>query len=225
MPEVGRWNEHIFSVSPNVIRSFSDLSIRGAADTEDKSTGNQKYVSYKNGKAAEISMTALLSALTGNDVREEAMAFVDEARRGCAGYFYLDGKKLVTCPLMLVEASVSETEISSANQWIGCKVKLTFKQSGKYDDESGGSGGSGGGSGGKKGGGSSSSNGLLDGAVIGAVNGALAAIKKMTGDQSPTMAQEYINQKTAAIGKKQSAATKRNARNYMGKLVSTAKDR
>lgn len=224
MPEVGRWNEHIFSVSPNVIRSFSDLSIRGAADTEDKSTGNQKYVSYKNGKAAEISMTALLSALTGNDVREEAMAFVDEARRGCAGYFYLDGKKLVTCPLMLVEASVSETEISSANQWIGCKVKLTFKQSGKYDGESGGSGGSGGG-GGKKGGGSSGLNEVINGAVIGIISGTLAGIKKMTGDQTTTTAQEYINQKTAAIGKKQSAATKRNARNYMGKLISTAKDR
>ena len=184
MPEVGKWNSHTFVVSPNVIRSFTGLTIKGSSETEDKETGGQKYVSRKSGKPAEISLTVLLSALTGNDVRNEALAFVDEARRGSQGYFYVGGKKLVTCQLMLTDASISETQIASNGVWVGCKVQLTFKQSGKYDGESGGS--SGGGSSGRSSGGSkktsvkkktTTSSGILS-AVKGAVTGAISAAKK-----------------------------------------------
>ncbi len=182
MPEVGKWNSHTFVVSPNVIRSFTGLTIKGSSETEDKETGGQKYVSRKSGKPAEISLTVLLSALTGNDVRNEALAFVDEARRGSQGYFYVGGKKLVTCQLMLTDASISETQIASNGVWVGCKVQLTFKQSGKYDGESGGS--SGGSSRGskktsvkKK---TTTSSGILS-AVKGAVTGAISAVKKVAG--------------------------------------------
>lgn len=188
MPEVGKWNSHTFVVSPNVIRSFTGLTIKGSSETEDKETGGQKYVSRKSGKPAEISLTVLLSALTGNDVRNEALAFVDEARRGSQGYFYVGGKKLVTCQLMLTDASISETQIASNGVWVGCKVQLTFKQSGKYDGESGGSSSGGGSSGGSSGGSKKSSvkkktttsSGILS-AVKGAVTGAISAVKKVAG--------------------------------------------
>lgn len=188
MPEVGKWNSHTFVVSPNVIRSFTGLTIKGSSETEDKETGGQKYVSRKSGKPAEISLTVLLSALTGNDVRNEALAFVDEARRGSQGYFYVGGKKLVTCQLMLTDASISETQIASNGVWVGCKVQLTFKQSGKYDGESGGSS-SGGGRGSSSSGGSkktsvkkktTTSSSILS-AVKGAVTGAISAVKKVAG--------------------------------------------
>lgn len=188
MPEVGKWNSHTFVVSPNVIRSFTGLTIKGSSETEDKETGGQKYVSRKSGKPAEISLTVLLSALTGNDVCNEALAFVDEARRGSQGYFYVGGKKLVTCQLMLTDASISETQIASNGVWVGCKVQLTFKQSGKYDGESGGSSSGGGSSGGSSGGSKKSSvkkktttsSGILS-AVKGAVTGAISAVKKVAG--------------------------------------------
>lgn len=188
MPEVGKWNSHTFVVSPNVIRSFTGLTIKGSSETEDKETGGQKYVSRKSGKPAEISLTVLLSALTGNDVRNEALAFVDEARRGSQGYFYVGGKKLVTCQLMLTDASISETQIASNGVWVGCKVQLTFKQSGKYDGESCGSSSGGGSSGGSSGGSKKSSvkkktttsSGILS-AVKGAVTGAISAVKKVAG--------------------------------------------
>lgn len=188
MPEVGKWNSHTFVVSPNVIRSFTGLTIKGSSETEDKETGGQKYVSRKSGKPAEISLTVLLSALTGNDVRNEALAFVDEARRGSQGYFYVGGKKLVTCQLMLTDASISETQIASNGVWVGCKVQLTFKQSGKYDGESGGSSSGRGSSGGSSGGSKKSSvkkktttsSGILS-AVKGAVTGAISAVKKVAG--------------------------------------------
>lgn len=139
MAETARWNNHIFEVSPNLVRGFDSLSVTGSAAVEEKSTGNQAYASYKNGGCTQVTMKALLSAFTGCDVREEAMAFVDEARRGCYGYLYVNGKKLVACPLMLISASISETEIAPGGTWTYAEAKLTFKQCDKYDGESSGS--------------------------------------------------------------------------------------
>ncbi len=148
MAEIGRWNNHIFEVSPNVMRSFDDLTVVGQAETEEKTAGSQKYVSYKNGGSVKVTMTIILSALLGCNVRDEAMALVDEARNGSEDYLYLDGKKLVTCPLMLTNAEISQTEIGAGNQWLYAEAKVTFKQCDKFDGEAGGSGSSGGGSGG-----------------------------------------------------------------------------
>lgn len=212
MAEIGRWNNHVFTVSPSIIRSFSGLSVKGSSETEEKETGGQKYVNRKSGKPAEVSVTILLSALTGNDVRKEALAFVDEARRGTAAYFYIGGKKLVTCQLMLTDANVSEVEIASGGVWVSCKVQLTMKQSSKYDGESSGS------SGGKSSSSSSKktstkkkttttkkTNTIVNAvsAVKGAVTGVVTAIKSIV-----SKAQSTIKKLTTAA-KSQSSSTKK----------------
>ena len=156
MAEIAFWNGHLFTVSPKLIRGFTGLTIKGSSETEDKTSDGQKYVSRKNSNPAEIALTAELNALTGCDVKNEALKFVDEARSGAKDYFYMGGKKLITCQLMLTEASVSETTIAPNGTWIGCKVKLTMKQCAKYDGSGGSSssssssGSSGGSSGSKK---------------------------------------------------------------------------
>lgn len=139
MAEIARWNERSFIVSPNLIRSFQDLTIKGSSATEDKTTGKQNYVTRKNGQATEIGMTVMLSALTGSDVKTEALEFVRAARLGETGYFYLNGEKLVTCQLMLTSANVSETKIAPNGTWVSCRIALTFKQCSKYDAEESGS--------------------------------------------------------------------------------------
>ena len=133
MAEIASWNGHSFTVSPKLIRGFTGLTIRGSSETENKSSGGQNYVSRKNGNPSEIGLTAELSALTGCDVKNEALKFVNEAHSGAKGYFYMGGKKLIACQLMLTEASVSETTIAPNGTWISCKVKLTMKQCAKYD--------------------------------------------------------------------------------------------
>ena len=150
MAEIASWNGHSFTVSPKLIRGFTGLTIKGSSETEDKTSGGQKYVSRKNSNPSEITLTAELNALTGCDVKNEALKFVDEARSGAKNYFYMGGKKLITCQLMLTEASVSETTIAPNGTWIGCKVKLTMKQCAKYDGTSSSSSGSSGGSSGSK---------------------------------------------------------------------------
>lgn len=145
MAEIGRWGGHKFEVSAEVVRSFTGLTIKGSSETEDKTSSKQKYVSRKNGKPVEISLTAHLSAFLGCDVRAEALAFVDHARAGKTDYFYVGDAKLVTCQLMLTDASVEEVEISGGNTWTRADVKLTMKQCSKNDGSSGsGSSGSGG---------------------------------------------------------------------------------
>lgn len=136
MAEISSWNGHSFTVSPKLIRGFTGLTIKGSSETEDKTSDGQKYVSRKNSNPSEITLTAELNALTGCDVKNEALKFVDEARSGAKNYFYMGGKKLITCQLMLTEASVSETTIAPNGTWISCKVKLTMKQCAKYDGSS-----------------------------------------------------------------------------------------
>ena len=136
MAEIASWNGHSFTVSPKLIRGFTGLTIKGSSETEDKTSDGQKYVSRKNSNPSEITLTAELNALTGCDVKNEALKFVDEARSGAKNYFYMGGKKLITCQLMLTEASVSETTIAPNGTWISCKVKLTMKQCAKYDGSS-----------------------------------------------------------------------------------------
>ena len=152
MAEIASWNGHSFTVSPKLIRGFTGLTIKGSSETEDKTSDGQKYVSRKNSNPSEITLTAELNALTGCDVKNEALKFVDEARSGAKNYFYMGGKKLITCQLMLTEASVSETTIAPNGTWISCKVKLTMKQCAKYDGtfSSSSSGSSGSSSGSKK---------------------------------------------------------------------------
>lgn len=195
MVETGRWNGHVFTVSPKLIQTFNGLSIKGASETEDKESGGQKYVARKAGRPKEISFTVELNAMLGSNVREEAMKLVDEAVAGTRNYFYVGGKKLVTCQLMLVEASVDEVDIGPGNQWVKARVKLTMKQASKNDGSMGGS--SGGSNSSSKGSSSSSSKksskkasvkktsskgivGAVVGAVTGAVSGIKNAVKKVT---------------------------------------------
>lgn len=188
MAEIASWNGHSFTVSPKLIRGFTGLTIKGSSETEDKTSDGQKYVSRKNSNPSEITLTAELNALTGCDVKNEALKFVDEARSGAKNYFYMGGKKLITCQLMLTEASVSETTIAPNGTWISCKVKLTMKQCAKYDGSSSSSSSSS--SSGSSGSSSSSkktstkktstttTKKTTTAAVVGAVAGAVAAVAK-----------------------------------------------
>lgn len=216
MAEIGRWNNHVFEVAPNVIRGFGNLTIKGSSETDEKATGGQKYVSRKNGNPAEVGITAILSALTGSDVRAEALTFVDEARLGAKGYFYIGGKKLMTCPLMLTDAVVSEAVIAINAAWISCEVKLTLKQCGKYDGESGGSGGKSTGKNGK--------SRAIDTAIIGALAGGKAVTSqdektKLRKEQAETAAE--FNKRLVNEAKKAAAklAKKKKAQEAMGRSV------
>lgn len=167
MAEMGRFAGHVFTVMPALVRSFSDLTIKGSSETEDMEGDGQKYVSRKNSKPAEITLTVRLNAAAGVNVRDEAMAFVTEAQSGVTDYFYVGTQKLVTCQVMLTDAQVSEVRMTPSGNWMSADVKLTLKQGSNADgimngspvSASGGGGGGGGGGGSSGGGGGGSSGG------------------------------------------------------------------
>lgn len=166
--ETGRWNNHVFTVSPKVIRGFTGLTVKGSSETEDMESGSQYHIARKAGQPAEVSLTVNLSALTGCKVREEAMALVSDARAGAHNYFYVGGKKLMNCELMLTQAHVENVIISPKGVWVSADVQLTLQQCGGNEGGFGGgtpvnqkntggtSGAGGGGGGGSKKKGSSS---------------------------------------------------------------------
>lgn len=144
MAEIGRWNGHAFVVSPDVIRGFTGLTIKGSSETEDKTKDKQKYVTRKNSKPAEVSITVNLNRMLNVDVRTEAITLVQEALAGETDYFYVGSKKLLDCKLMLTEAQVKETTITTGDTWLKADIQLTMKQADKYGSLGGGDGGGGG---------------------------------------------------------------------------------
>lgn len=151
MATIAKWGGHKFVVSAKRICSFSDLTIKGACDTETKVSGRQANVARKNGSAPEISFTIGMNAQLGvKDVYSEAIAFVDEATQGKSDYFYMGAKKPFSQKMMLTSAQVTDIEVlpGHGDKWISCKIAVTMKQgSGDAPVSTGGSGGSGGGHG------------------------------------------------------------------------------
>ena len=137
--QIGSWGNHTFEVNPVLIRSFTGLTIRGGAEVDEKTSNNQKYVQRKAGNAHELTVTVILSAYMGCDVRAEAMSFVEDARNCEEGYFYIAGKKLLPETLMLTEAQVSEVELSPTGEMVHAQVQLTMQQSEKGDAKGSGS--------------------------------------------------------------------------------------
>lgn len=128
MAEIGRWNGHKFELSPSIIRGFTGLTVKGSCETKDKTKSKQKYATRKNGKPSEVSLTVVLNAGLGCDVRTDALKFISDATAGSKDYFYVGNKKLLACKLMLVDASIKEASVGDGNTWIHAEVSLTMKQ-------------------------------------------------------------------------------------------------
>ena len=157
MAALVEWYTHAFRVSPDSIRVFNDLSVSGTCETEEKESGKEKYVSLKNRKPAEITLTAILDARLGCDVRNEVMTYINEAQKGTSDYIYANGGKLIGCKMMLTSAKASKIEIAPMGKWAYAQVALTFKQATREDGSTSSSSGGGGSSGGGSSGGGSSS--------------------------------------------------------------------
>lgn len=136
MANYAAWGGHKFKVTPKMIKSFRDMSIKGSCETEDKTAGSQKYVSRKNGKPTEITFVIDLNALTGaKNVYKEAMSYITEADDGKTDYLYLGSSKVLSTKMMLTQAEITEiaTVPGKANKWISCSVKLTLKKGSSKD--------------------------------------------------------------------------------------------
>lgn len=130
--ETGRWHGHVFEVSPNVVRDFSDLIIKGGMATDEKVGNKQAFKTVKNSNPVEVSFKVALHAALGCNVREEAIGFIMDAENGADDWMYINGQKLIDCKLMLTEADVSVRQITPNGTWIYCELTLQFRQSSQF---------------------------------------------------------------------------------------------
>lgn len=148
-----KWGNYIFQVSGSTIRGLKGLSITASTATEDKTADGEAFTARKNAGAAEISMTALLNAYLGIDVKKETQNALEMARNSATGYFYAKNEKLFPYQFMLVKANASNIIIGPDGTWIHAEIAMTLKQCTKYDGSTGAAAttsGGGGSSGGQK---------------------------------------------------------------------------
>lgn len=239
MAQLGSWNGYTFEVSPNLVRTFEEMSLKGHCETETKTKSKQKYVVRKNGDVTELTFTVSISALLGvTDVRSEAEGFVKSANNGDKAYFYYGTKKLVAPKMMLTSAEITEIEPlpGEPTEWISAKVKSTFKQA-SNDGSSGSSKkkkrkkkGRKGGSGGGNGNGNMTTTDWIK-TGIGVANAVIAVGKaasksKLGSTLTGGLAyQENVIRKVTTTGNsatKKLATTGRNILNQAGKLITSA---
>lgn len=130
MAEIGSWNGHVFEVSPGVIHGVTGIKVSTGSETETKKSDKQQYVKRKHAKPADVTVSVLLSALLGVEVRSEMLGLLEDARLGKSDYFYVGGSKLLPCKMMLTEASADEYKMTGTTI-TECKVTLTMKQAEK----------------------------------------------------------------------------------------------
>lgn len=135
------WHGHIFEVTQKTIRSFEDLMFKAGCDTEDKTSGTDKWEALKTSDPVSVSLTANLRSYFGVDVRKEAEGLMEDARTGAKDYFYLGGTKLFGCLMMLKQAEISDAKVGPDGFLREAKCALSLVQCEKWGG--GGTGGTG----------------------------------------------------------------------------------
>lgn len=129
-----KWHDVEFYANAQEVRGLSDFSISGSVETEDKEAGGSKYVSKKNSKGYESSITAFFDKRLGiGSVKDEAMKLVNYAANGQTGYLYAQDSKLVPCIMMMTSGKASKILMTPSGSWISCEVALTLKMCSKLD--------------------------------------------------------------------------------------------
>lgn len=117
-----------FEISADNAMLFADLKLSAGCETEDQSSNGQKFASYKEGKAAAITMTILLNAALGNDVRGTTEWLQHSAQRGVKEYMTLGGRKLYPFQLIMTKADADKIMIAPDGRWVSAEVSVSFTQ-------------------------------------------------------------------------------------------------
>ncbi len=131
MAVIAQFGELKFEISSSTALLFHNLKMSAECETEEQTDNSQQYISFKNGKAVQISLSAILNASLGIDVKQQATDFLNTAQRGGQGYFYAGGAKVFPFKLMMTKADTEEITIDPSGRWVSTKINVTLKQSSK----------------------------------------------------------------------------------------------
>ena len=122
-----------FYLKSKEIRGVKDINISASLDTEDNEADSEKYTKKKNAGSYQITLTAVLNAALGVNVKEVAIAMTEAARQGKSGYFYMSTKKLFPSQFMATDAKITNLRLTRKGKWSYAEVEFTLKQCSKYD--------------------------------------------------------------------------------------------
>ena len=107
---IASWNGHNFEISPSVVRSFEGLTFKAGVKTEEEGGDDEeeKIVSRKSIKPAEVSFTVVLNSYMGCNTEMEAYGFLNDAREGVQAHLYMNGYKVMPWKMMATEATALE---------------------------------------------------------------------------------------------------------------------
>lgn len=128
-----------FYLKSKEIRGVKDINISASLDTEDQEADGEKYTKKKNAGSYQITLTAVLNAALGVDVKTVAIAMTEAARQGKSGYFYMSTKKLFPSSFMATDAKITNLRLTRSGKWSYAEVEFTLKQASKYGGGTGSS--------------------------------------------------------------------------------------
>jgi len=123
---------------------MKNIQIKAGSNLKENKKKKKSTVKRESAKPIEVSITIELNALVGCNVRHDALVLLKEAGKGAKGYFYIGRKKLTTCKLMLVDATLKNPDFTASGAWVKAEVTLTLKQCSKGTINVSGGGGDGG---------------------------------------------------------------------------------
>lgn len=130
MSVMARWNIFTFEIDYSKALLFDKLHMSAETETEDTTENGQKYVKTKNGKPLSVTLTAIVNAAMGADVRTTVLQMMDAAQRSTEDYLYVGYEKIFPFRLMLTKAETDDIGlIPGGGGWVSANVNLTFQQS------------------------------------------------------------------------------------------------
>lgn len=125
-----KWMEKTFQVSDSEILTYSGLSTSHTYNTKEKKNGKKMPKSKDVGPGiGKLNFSVKLSALQGNNVKEEHDWWVDECEKGTYSYIYMGGAKFGNYKWRLKQVDVKDlVTINDGTLWKSCTLSISFEE-------------------------------------------------------------------------------------------------
>ena len=125
-----KWLEKTFQVSESEILTYSGLNASHTYNTKEKKNGKKMPKSKDVGPGiGKLNFSVALSALQGNDVKEEHDWWVAECEKGTYSYIYMGGSKFGNYKWRIKQVDVKDlVTINDGTLWKSCTLSISFEE-------------------------------------------------------------------------------------------------
>lgn len=124
------WLEKTFHVTNSEVLTYNGLSASHSYNTEEKKNGKKMPKTKDVGPGiGTLNFSVKLSALQGNDVKEEHDWWVAECEKGTYSYIYMGGSKFGKYKWRIKQVDVADlVTINDGSLWKSCTLSISFEE-------------------------------------------------------------------------------------------------